>query len=470
MLQTQPTKQAVSTPRAGAGTDIASIALAQLDLAFLLEESEANLIVGLNALPAQPLAFTAPSVTFSGTLTPTPMTGALSCGTVGGTVASGVIANLSLSGTATVNGNNYATPFTFAVLPNAFLLEEQATMSAPAQAQLSYLETTYGNIFQSCSWGLDYGELTFLAAPPMPDGWAAADWAAFSTALQTSLIATPIPNGQVTLMQGITPDPQSAQWNYGPTAWCCFNVPPYDDTCQPALVFGFMVSNHPMPSTPASDFQAVQLFTTTPPNALIIASSGIVIGEMVPQIMPFGALQSAAQFAVTVAQTDTPGSEQYNLLPNVMTAGSTTPASGWPVGYAGSTTQSNSDAGYHYNTQANATTTTQAGMTFSNPDNGLNQQLAVSGSYTINGSTSGNQYGWQFTVPQAIFSWSIAATIAVGSTGIVSFSVTPGSSDFPTSRRMTETRTIPGGWRRRGSPAISCPCLRCSAGGPPRPA
>lgn len=434
MISHQSTRQNLPAAiKEGIAADITTVALAELDLAFALDETELNVIASLNALPAQPISLSTSTVAFSGTLMPMDPAGALSCGVVGGAVASGVVATMLLTGTATVNGNSYTAPFTFQVLPYAFALEEQGqVLSTATQDQLDYLVATYGAYFQSCCWGLDYSELTFLSAPPAPAGWAAADWTDFCQALQAELTGSPIPNGQITLMQGIVPNGQATQWNFGPTAWCCFNVPPLDDTCQPAVIFGFMVSNHAMSATAAGDFQSVRLFSpATPPNALLLASSGIVIGDMVPQLMPMSNLQAAAQIAVTVSANGDTGLETYDITQNVMTASSTTPAGGWPIGFAGSTQQQNQVFMLHYDTYAYGNTVTASGLAFAAPDNGLNQQLVASGSYTVSGSTSGNQLSWQFTVPQAIFSWSIAGAMQVSSGGIVSFQVVAESPSFP---------------------------------------
>ena len=409
---------------AGATADITSLTIST-DMAFVLNQAEANTIANFSSVAPQPFTIANGTVTYDGELNPLGSSSPISFGVQGDAIGTGISVSMQLTAGATVNNHAYAGPISFVAIPYAFQLQEQSlALSTAAQNQLTYLSKAYGNNFQSTYWGLDLGKLT-IPTQPAPAGWAAADWTALCTALQDQLNASPLPNCQLTLLQGITPNGNQTGWNYGPTSWCCFNVPPLDSTCQPAIVFAFMVDNTSMAPSPTSGFQQVQLFNAASggANALLVVAGHIVLSNLVPALMPAAALQAAAEIGVTVSTTGN-GLEQYNI------SNGTVSAAGSGLAYAGSTTQKNQYSSFRYFTTASATTTTSASVGFGAPENGLNQQLIASGSYTISGSTGGNQDGWQFSVPQAIFTWSICGVMQVTGTGVVSFAT---KSQFPPS-------------------------------------
>ena len=411
---------------ATATSDITTLVLST-DMAFVLSQAEANTIASFSSIAPQPFSINSGAVSYNGPLNPLGSSTPLSFGVQGDAIGTGISVNMQLTASVTVNSTTYPGPVPFVAIPYAFQLQEQSlAVSTATQNQLTYLSKTYGtNNFEPTYWGLDLGKLT-IPTQPAPTGWAAADWQALCTALQAQLNVSPLPNCQLTLLQGISPSGSQTGWNYGPTSWICFNVPPIDSTCQPAIVYAFMVDNTAMVPSPASGFQGIQLFNGAGgnANAMMIVSGQRVLNDMVPALMPPSALKAAASIGVTVSNTES-GLQQYNITDGAMSA------NGTYLVAMGTTSQSKEYVAFRYNTNASAITTAVANLNWGVPENGLNQQLICSGSYTISGSTGGNQNGWQFGVPQAIFNWSIAGVMAVTGTGVVSFATKP--SQFPPS-------------------------------------
>lgn len=432
-------------------SNVTNIALNNLDMALAISQSQVNEIAALNALPQSAVNIASGAVSFTGQLNP--MSGSAPLVMDNSCHVPGIVAQMQMTGTAVVNGNTYQGSFSIVGLPTPYELQEEPQPNSAAQSQLTTLQQTYGDAFAVYSWGLDYGQMEFPPQPCGPADWRPADWQSFCNVLaqewQQGNVLTS--NGQVALVQGIKPNSLPAAWNFGPTDWCCFNVPPSGLHSQAALVFGFMVAGNSMGQNPQNDFEQAQLFTLASSgqaNALLLVSGNIVANSMVKGLVNEACLTEAASYGISVSNQPNGSTQAFSIAPNMVSP--TTLNVGQPCLFAvtGSTTQTADFYASHCNTSAQATTATGAMLQFTLFENGMWQALQASGSFTVSGNTGGNQRGWQFTVPAAIFTWSITAELLVSQDGGVTFSVAAAAADHPPSFTNTplNNASSDGGW------------------------
>jgi hypothetical protein len=439
-------------------TDLTDIKLVQLNMAVGLSQTLVNEIISLS--PPAPVAISfnydesfnvAPPdsafYSFSGTLDLSQTPAPIDCG---GTVGSGIVCSLPLAnGTAKVNGTAYSasTPWLFQVILDAFQLEVQPTsVSSQTQTQQSFMQQTYNQTFNTAQYGLDFSELAFMPSQPAPSGWAASDWTGFCTALQHYLISNPL-TYKLPLMDAVIPQSDTL-WNGGPTAWCCFNVPPYDNTCQGAVIFGYMVQGNPLPQSYQNDFISVLLFTGSSNNAFLLLSNSIVQQQFLQNLLPQTYLQQAAEVALV------PNAENvvFSIIPGAMTATESSQSfPGLLWAYSGQVSLPSSYGLPHYFISEEADTEAGSTLFMTALTDSYYQQVGAEGSYTISGTSNGNQWGYQWTMPLTFFIWSIAAVMNVSSTGMVSFSVLPNSASFPNAPDPSNPAQVQGWWATFGS-------------------
>lgn len=438
--------------------DATTLPLTLLDMAFVIDEKMANQIADNAASPDSVTVDFSWDATFNessdpvckcqGTLVPMSDSAPyLSCGAAGDDVGNGVLWNFIIQGaTAVVNGNTYpgtgTETWTVPLIVGSYQKIDQSigsSQTSPAYDHQRLMKDTYKEDTVVCNWGLDLG-LVSLPNPvsQCPSDWQQSDWEMFCNAICHFITINKTqlgPNAQLSLIDGVVPSTASSnpQWNLGPTSYTYFNLPAFSADYQGAVVFGFMVSGNPLPSSPTLDFKGAALFKAdsadpTQPNGLMFVSYNLITSAIKASVCTQTFMQTITGIQMTTTQTDD-GTQNFLWIQNTpITDDPRTyyePPDSW-VWHVKAMPSSNAmynDKSIHIDSICDSA------LSFDTLENGYYQQLAF---YSWI-APSCFMYGYNVSsnrLPLANYGIGVKATLGI-SGNIVSYTYDESSQSFP---------------------------------------